>query len=166
MSYRNVHTDKMDLDDLNFAILEIGASKMAQAVDWSIQEGIGGPSIILSEPYNMVFEDPTKPPETVFRRFQCHEGDIFHLSGIRETPKNFIFQFTPGDNVKRNLARHKVGPGLKTEWSKAELTMSLMNEKRMNASMFMRSSIQMYRNFAIEGLKEDKMYADVSAGSW
>lgn len=157
----------MRFDDLKLAIVETGMDGLVPAMAWTKERITTNPiPLRLKGPYNVTFEDPSKPHATVFKKFGCHDGDEFELVGFRKTPKNFIMRFEPGPNVKRNMARHRVGPGLRTDWNVAEFTMRLMNEDRMNATEFMRSVCQMRRDFLSKGLNTDKLYSDTAAGSW
>lgn len=167
MSFDEMDLEDMRFDDLKLDIVEAGLDGLGPALTWAKENITVDPvPLRLKGAYNVTFEDPSKPQATVFKKFGCFDGDEFQLTGFRKTAKNFIMRFEPGPNVKRNMARHRVGAGLQTEWQIAEFTMRLMNEDRMNATEFMRSVCRMRRQFLYKGLNVDKLYADTSAGSW
>ena len=89
------------------------------------------------------------------------------LAELRKTARNFIFRFNLGDNVRRNMSRHRVGPGLKTEYETAEFTMAMLkNEDRLYSRDFLEDVLYMHHQWATSVLKVDKMYGAEMAGSW
>lgn len=162
---------EMSFQDLKDSISLLGASSLGQAIDWLMTTGGDGdgprqPFLRVKNDYNMTFQDPLKPAATAFKRIQCFAGDTFELQGMRSTPKNLIFLLEPGENVRRNLARHKVGPGLKTDFKTAEVTLSALKTDRFFATEFMEDTLYMHRQWVTKGLNTFKMYGDEMAGSW
>ena len=152
------------IDELN----GLSAIELQHAIDHAKEQGVKMPVLkIKNESYSVTFEDPTKAEGAVFKRFECYEGDTFTLKGVRKTRKNLIFRFDLGENVARNMARRKTGPGLSTEWSTAGFTLSLLkNKDRLNSPRFLNEVLDLYAAFH----ESERQLADVERteewGSW
>lgn len=123
------------------------------------------PQLILVDDYNVTFEDPSKPPETTFKRFQCISGNSFYLKAVRSTSKNpIIFRFTPDRYISNNLANWSKGPGLTKPWTTAEFTLAQIKQERVNAAPFLQEVLDLYSNWSRGRLHD--LYDAENAGSW
>jgi len=125
------------------------------------------PVLTLKGSYNVTFQDPTKPAATVFKRYNCYDGDEFYLKGFRSTIKNpLIGLFEPGNNVARNMRNKAKGAGLKSTWDTAEFTVKSINNDRMNGQVFLRDIYDRYTAWNKQrGFSEDVDRGDIW-GSW
>lgn len=167
--FNAVQIGRMTTPQMIQAIKDVGEGAITEALEWTKRhKGHSySPVLTLKSDYQVTFEDPTKPYATSFKRFGCFTGDKFFLKGVRTTSKNFIFRFAPGDNVRRNMARHRLGPGLKTEYETAEFTTTLLkNGDRLNGREFMEDVLFMHYTWLNSGIKVNEMYGDETAGSW
>tara|TARA_R110000851_G_scaffold59347_6_gene137360 strand:- start:1042 stop:1557 length:516 start_codon:yes stop_codon:yes gene_type:complete len=159
----------MDLSSLKQNALLLGPEEIGNAIEWANRDNAPMPTpyMEIGSPYSVIFQDPLKPAGTAFKAFSCVANSVFKLSGIRSTVKNrIIFLFDVDENTKRNLDRFKVGPGLDSEWKKAEFTMSKMNPTRLNAVSFLASVLHMHRNWAASTGANSLTYKGAQAGSW
>lgn len=152
----------MNLDALKDLAVEIGAGAFAGMCEHHL-EIHAPPSLQLQDGYSVTFQHPARHND--FKRFPCHKGDRFFLKGVRGTKSNvLIWQFEPGPNVKKNMARHAVGPGLSKAWETAEFTHKLIKNDRMTGREFMEDVVWAYVKYRT--LDQVELFKGVSSGTW
>lgn len=156
-----------DLDQLKEWVKAIGSqnlSDMCNDVAWVPKSGLAPPTLRLKDNYQVTFQHPTRAND--FKRFGCHPGDEFYLGDVRMTKHNLIFIFASCENVKRNMARHAVGPGLTKLYETAEFTLKNIKDDRMTGRGFLRDVVLAYRDWDKATRSTDDLYKHAAAGSW